>query len=274
MRALLSPPDPRAVLRTVELPIALLGALLAHPALLYVDDAVRQTQRVRGGWAAVALCTALISLLHFRLCAPGRTAGAVFVRSAGFGLVLGPLNSGFSLATVTALEEGLEPSVLGVFVLGTLFGCIAGASIGLLFGVLYSPLTIVGSQHRELPTHTGQEKARALAGAMLVVASIVHHACLPGDIALQLVGGLVGGGLVAVGLCRLLRLELFLRAVKRGDDPTWSLIEARDPSDAAGLLSIHGAGEAEKILYRATIDDRATPYRAQSQWHPVARLAA
>lgn len=272
--ALFSPPDPLAVRRIVELPLVALGLLCAHPALLHVSDAVQQTERVRGGWVAVAACTALFSFLHLRLATRGKTTGGAFTRSVVWGLLLGPINSGVSLAAVTALQDGAQPGVLAAFVLGTLFGSVAGGCVGIVFGLGYSPLAIAATMHRERPTHAGPEKARALAGAMVLLAALVHHAFIPGSVELQVLGALFGAGHVAYAAYRLVGLELFLRDVRTGKEPRWSLASARDAGDARGLAPIHARGASDEILYRSTTDEAANPYRSQSQWLPVARLAA
>lgn len=269
-----SPPDPLAVRRIVELPIVMLGVLLAHPVLLNVSDAVAQAERPRGGWAAVAVCTAALSFAHLRLSTRGKTAGGAFTRSVVWGLLLGPINSGISLASVVALQEGPEPGVVGAFMLGTLFGSVAGGCIGILFGLGYSPLAIAATAYRERPTHAGPEKARVMAGAMVLGAALIHHLFIPGSMELQAVGALFGAAQVAFGAYRLASLELFLRAVRTGKEPRWSLARARDAGDVAGLIPIHARGPSDEILYRATNDDGATPYRSQSQWLPVARIAA
>ncbi len=252
----------------------MLGVLCAHPALLSVSDAVNQAERARGGWAAVAACTALVSFVHLRLASRGKTAGGALARSVLWGLLLGPINSGIALASVTALHDGAEPSVLGAFVLGALFGSVAGGCVGLVFGLGYSPLAIAATLHRERPTHAGPEKARALAGAMVLAAALIHHAVIPGSIELQMIGALYGAAQVVCAAYRLVSLELFLRDVRTGKEPCWSLATARDSGDAAGLLPIHARGGSDQILYRTTTDDAASPYRSQSQWLPVARLAA
>ncbi len=272
--ALFSPPHPRAVHRAIELPVALVGALLAHPVLLGVSEAVAHADRPRGGWAAVAACTALISVVHFRLSAGGKTLRAVLMRSVALGLLLGPLASGISLASVIALTSGAEPGVLGAFVLGTVFGSVVGGGIGLAFGLGYAPLAMAASHHRAHPTHAGAEKARAVAGALVVVASAAHHGLIGGDVAFQAAAAVFGLIQIALAAWRLGSLEIFLHAVRRGKKPRWSLATPRDPSDAAGLVPVHGRAASEMVLYRETTAEGAHPYRAPAQWLPVARIAA
>ena len=109
---------------------------------------------------------------------------------------------------------------------------------------------------------------------MVLAPALPHHVVIAGPIEIQMIGALYGAGQVAYAVYRLVSLELFLRDVRTGKEPCWSLATARDSGDAAGLLPIHSRGGSDEILYPATTDDAAGPYRSQSQWLPVARLAA
>jgi len=271
--ALLTTPDPRAVARTVGLPVAILGALLAHPMLLHVQAAIAETEQAPNGWGAVAVCAGLTSLLHLHLSMRGGSWVGVLVRCAGFGALLGPLNSGVTLATVVALRDGAEPGVIGAFVLGTVFGVLAGGAIGVAFGIAFSPLALASSRHRMRPTYAGPDQARALGGAMVLVAATVHHVVIGGPVLFQALCALAGAILLGGGMFRIARLHLFLRAVRRGSESRWTLASPRGPADVAGLVPIHGLGTSALVLYRATHDESASPYRSQEQWLPVARLA-
>lgn len=271
--ATFSSSDPRAVLRIVGLPVAVVGALMSHPLLIPVSDAVSQAERVNGGWAVIALATAGVSVTHLHLSMHGATRGGVLFRSAAFGMLLGPINSGICLAAVSALRDGLQPGLLGAFVLGAVFGVVAGGCIGLVLGVALSPLAMATQSHRARPTHTGPDKARALGGAMILVAAAIHQLVLGGSILFPALAAALGAWRLGPALYRLRQLHVFLRAVRDGQEPKWSLAEPRDPSDSAGLLPIHGGDAPAMILFRATSEESVGPYRSHSQWRPIARLA-
>lgn len=269
--AVFSPPDPRAVLRTVDLPVAMLGALLAHPILLGVSDAVSHAERHPLGWTAVAACTAVVAVAHLHLAKRGKSWGMVLLLAMTSGLLFGPLNSGFSLSAVVGLSEGFEPALVGTFCLGCLFGIPAGGVCGIVLGTGFSPLAMMASAHQRSPSHLGVEKARVLGGAMVLVASAIHHLTIDGPAAFQAITAVVGAGMLTLGATRLARMRAFLRDVREGREPQWSLGEARDPSELAGLHPIHGAPKGALVLYRSTRDQAPSPYRAQEQWLPIAR---
>lgn len=269
--SLFSPPDPASTQRLLVLAVAVLGALLAHPALADHPMVVEQTKSP-GAWLVVAGWTAVASVVHMQVASGAGSVGTAVLRSAALGILLGIMDSALSLGTITFLREGrIEEGFTGFF-MGGFFGAPVGALTGLAFGLGYAPLVALVVDQRRAPTHESRDHAWMAIGIALGIAALLREGLLPEPAGVQVLAALGGVGCFTIGAIGAARRRLFVARVRAGRVADWAIDVLPEVSPSLRLLPATG-GSAPSVLYRAA-DLGSGPYRASSGWTPVARIGA
>ncbi len=228
----------------------------------------------RGGLLApwVMVSTLLLSTAMAYLVLRAGTARRAGYRCVLVAPPLGAINVGLSLALMNLFSGTLGESVRMLFA-GSLLGVAVGAPVGLVYGLAFVAPAVAAVHGRMGASHAAGERALMIIGGWLSAASFLALAlqqASPWLLVVPAMVGLVVGAVVAlVGGAHTLRRRHWLRRVRRGTMPGWSIEPRSERAHDAALRPFVNASESRcpNLLVRCQV---AGAYRDRADAVPVA----
>jgi hypothetical protein len=251
---------------------AALGAVTGAPLVKAVLHMGREREMM-----GITLSTALLSavLVAFITHQKGKRAP---LAAALLAVPLGALNTGLSLA-ISELMAGNVEQAGSSLVMGTLFGVVFGAPLGLGYALVLALPCYLVTRVRSVAGPGAGLKGRLPLALMLLFASAVvtHPIAIVQDLAIFV--ALLGFALCLVDVVRWRYFRAALRAGRRADLEAVPLSAYMNSMEAAslpettwhsvGLAARHGEGDV--LLSRSP---QSTPFRDMDRAEPVAVIGA
>ena len=252
-----------------------LASVAAVPAVLKLSVLGRLARAGGEPLPVLLFTTALLTTVVAHYAPRARSMHRAIVICVLVAPLLGAINVGLSAAILHAMGGQLVEGV-AFFFIGSLFGLLMGAPVGLAFGIGFLVPTVCTVRDREVASHAVVERSLRTVGLWLLAWGFIVLACLRFDAwTLSLPAALcfgVGGLGAAVGIALTLRRERWLERVRDGRISGWAIEPRDDRHDEEDLRPFVHQSETdcEDVLVRRI--DMATPYRDRANAVPIALL--